>query len=89
MRRRLAYTSLLRITTASPPKEENNTKAEEAGETSPQTNDNNSNNNTAPVNAMLRLTAAMSRPLFARGVSRNRTEQPTPSELERGGVTSH
>ena len=73
----LAYTSLLRITTTLPPKEENDTKVEDAGEGNSQTNDNN-NNNATPGNAMSRLTA------MVRGVGRNRTEPPTPSELERG-----
>ena len=77
----LAYTSLLRITTTLPPKEENDTKAEDTGEGNSQTNDNN-NNNATPGNAMSRLTAMVSRPL--RGVARNRTDPPTPSELERG-----
>ena len=77
----LAYTSLLRITTTLPPKEEIDTKAEDAGEGNSQSNDN-SNNNATPGNAMSRLTAMVSRPL--RGVARNRSEPPTPSELERG-----
>ena len=79
----LAYTSLLRITTTLPPKEENETKAEDAGEANPPTNDNNNSNNATPGSAMSRLTAMVSRPL--RGVARNRTDPPTPSELERGG----
>jgi len=83
----LAYTSLLRITTTLPPKEEVDTRAEDAGEGNPQINDNNNNNNATPGNAMSRLTAMVSRPL--RGVSRNRAEPPTPSELERGNGGGH
>jgi len=83
---RQPYTSLLRITTTLPPKEEAGTKAEDAGEVNPQVDNNNSTNS---GNAMSRLTAMVSRPLFTRGVSRNRTEPPTPSELERGDSTSH
>jgi len=85
---RPAYTSLLRITTTLPPREETEIKGEDAGEANPQTNDNNANNAT-PGNAMSRLTAMVSRPLFTRGVSRNRAEPPTPSELERGNGASH
>ena len=86
---RLAYTSLLRITTTLPPKEDSETKAEDAGEANHQSNDNSGSNNTPSGNAMSRLTAMVSRPLFTRGVSRNRTEQPTPSELERGNGATH
>ncbi|KAF9652616.1 hypothetical protein BDM02DRAFT_3088932, partial [Thelephora ganbajun] len=83
---RQPYTSLLRITTTLPPKEETDAKVEDTGEANPQANNNN---NTTTGNAMSRLTAMVSRPLFTRGVSRNRTEQPTPSELERGNGAGH